>query len=40
MRFILRGASKSISEASKYISEASKHIAAVSLVDWEGSEND
>ncbi|MEZ9764472.1 hypothetical protein AB4278_16410 [Vibrio splendidus] len=40
MRFILRGASKSISEASKYISEASKHITAVSLVDWEGSEND
>ncbi len=40
MRFIQRGASKSISEASKYISEASKHIAAVSLVDWEGSEND
>ncbi len=40
MRFIQRGASKSISEASKYISEASKHITAVSLVDWEGSEND
>ncbi len=32
MRFIQRGASKSISEASKYISEASKHITAVPLV--------